>query len=214
MGNGLKIKVGVDPIAGHNSQYILSEELIEYLNDLGITFLAQAQNLDVCGSEGSNWYSASDLYLGGDWVVQWCSYVKGLTHGGIRIGTAEDKLLWMYDNQMGMVTAKKAYDLIVSNHRTIMANYFIVTIWHLNILHKLKCFIWLTCTKKINTWDTLCKKGWNGPNRCCLCNRDAETVEHLFVGYPFVKKMIWGLNCMYDVHLLWTAPTLMEILSN
>ena len=115
---------------------------------------------------------------------------------------------------MGMVTAKKAYDLIVSNHRTIMANDFIVKMWHLNIPHKLKCFIWLTCNKKINTWDTLCKKGWHGPNRCCLCNRDVESVEHLFVGSPFVKKMIRGLNCLYDVHLLWTAPTLMENLSN
>ena len=42
MGNGLKIKVGVDPIAGNNSQYLLSEELRDYLNDLGISYLAQA----------------------------------------------------------------------------------------------------------------------------------------------------------------------------
>ena len=69
VGNGLKIKVGVDPIAGYNSQYLLSEELIEYLNDLGISYLAQAQNLDVGGSEGSNWYSAADMYLGGEWDV-------------------------------------------------------------------------------------------------------------------------------------------------
>ena len=38
--NGLKIKVRVDPIARHNSRYLLSEELREYLNDLGIAFLA------------------------------------------------------------------------------------------------------------------------------------------------------------------------------
>ena len=141
MGNGLKIKVGVDPIAWHNSHYLLSEELRDYLYDLGISNLAQAQNLGVCGPDGSNWYTAYDLYLGGDWADQWCSYVKGLTHGGIRIGTAEDKLLWMYDNQLGVVTAKKAYDLIVSNHRTIMDNDIILKIWHFNIPHKLKCFI-------------------------------------------------------------------------
>ena len=122
-------------------------------------------------------------YLGGDWVVQWCLYVKGLTHGGIRIGTAEDKLLWMYDNQLGVVTAKKSYDLIISNrHRTIMDNDIILKLWHFNIPHKLKCFICLTCNKKINTWDTLCKKDWHGPNRCCLCNGEAESVDHLFVG--------------------------------
>ena len=35
----------------------------------------------------------SDLYLGGEWDEQWCAYVKGLTHGGIRIGIFEDTLL-------------------------------------------------------------------------------------------------------------------------
>ena len=40
VGNGLKIKVGIDPIAGPNSQYFLSEELREYLTDLGIIYLA------------------------------------------------------------------------------------------------------------------------------------------------------------------------------
>ena len=114
MGNGLKIKVGVDHIAGLNSLHLLSEDLIDYLNDMGISFLAQAQNLDVCSSDGPTWYSATDLLLGGDWAAQWCSYVKGLTHGGIRIGNVEDKLLWMFDEQQGSVTAKKAYDLIVS----------------------------------------------------------------------------------------------------
>ena len=152
--------------------------------------------------------------MGGYWAKQWCSYVKGLTHGGIRIGTTEDKLLWMYDNQMGVVTAQKSYDLIVSNHRTIMDNDIILKLWHFNIPHKLKCFIWLTCNKKINTWDTLCKKGWHGPNRCCLCNGEAESVDHLFVGCLFVKEIILGLNSLFDVNLLWTAPTLMENLTN
>ena len=139
MGNGLKIKVGIDPIVGHNSLYFLFEELRDYLTDLGITYLAQAQNLEVVGTDGPYWYSTSDLLLGGDWAAQWSSYVKGLTHGGIRIGHAEDKLLWIYDEQMGKVTAKKAYDLIVCNHRTIMENDIILKIWHFNIPHKLKC---------------------------------------------------------------------------
>ena len=68
VGNGLKIRLGVESIAGHNLQYLLSEELRGYLYDLGISNLAQAQNLDVCGLDGSNWYTASDLYLGGDWA--------------------------------------------------------------------------------------------------------------------------------------------------
>ena len=165
MGNGLKIRVGIDPIAGHNSQYILSEELREYLTDLGITYLAQAHNLDGCGLGGTHWYSASDLLLGGEWASQWTSYVNGLSHGGIRIGLSEDRLLWMFDEQRGKVTAKKAYELIVSNHKTVMENDIMMKIWYFNIPLKIKCFVWLSCNKKINTWDILSKKGWSGPNR-------------------------------------------------
>ena len=97
MGNGLKIRVGIDPIAGLNSQYILFEELREYLTDLGISHLAHAHNLDGCGLDRTIWYSASDLLLGGSWADQWSSYVNGLSHGGIRIGHSEDRLLWMFD---------------------------------------------------------------------------------------------------------------------
>ena len=144
MGNGLKIKVGIDPIAGHNSLYFLSEELREYLTDLGITYLTQAQNLEVCGTDAPDWYSASYLLLGGDWAAQWSSYVKGLTHGGIRIGHTEEKMLWMFDEQMRKVIAKKAYDFIVSNHRTIKENEIMMNIWYFNIPLKIKCFVWLT----------------------------------------------------------------------
>ena len=40
VGNGLNIKVGIDPIVGHNLLYFLSEELRDYFTDLGITYLA------------------------------------------------------------------------------------------------------------------------------------------------------------------------------
>ena len=79
MGNGLKIRVGIDPIAGLNSQYILSKELRHYLTDLGITHLAHALNLEGCRLDGTVWYSASDLLLGGIWADQWTSWVNPRT---------------------------------------------------------------------------------------------------------------------------------------
>ena len=96
----------------------------------------------------------------------------------------------MYDDQMGKVTTKKDYDLIVSNHRTVMENDIMMKIWYFNIPHKIKSFVWLTCNMKINTWDNLCKKGWHGLNRCCLCNEEAKSVDHLFVCCHFLKELI------------------------
>ena len=86
-------------------------------------------------------------------------------------------------------------------------------IWYFNIPLKIKCFVWLTCNKKINTWDNLSKKGWIGPNRCSLCNKEAESVDHLFVSCHFLKEVICGLNCIFDVNILWNAPTFLENLS-
>ena len=40
--NGRDIKIGVDPIAGSNSAYSLSEGLKYYLEDYGITSVADA----------------------------------------------------------------------------------------------------------------------------------------------------------------------------
>ena len=40
VGNGLIIRLGVDPIAGLDASYILPEELRDYLVDYGISYLA------------------------------------------------------------------------------------------------------------------------------------------------------------------------------
>lgn len=82
---------------------------------------------------------------------------------------------------MGKVTTKKAYDFVVSN----LENDIMMKIWYFNIPLKIKCFVWLTCNKRIDAWDNLSKKGWIGPNRCCLCNEELELVDHLFVSCHF-----------------------------
>ena len=93
MGNGLNIRLGVDPIAGLNAPYVLPAELIEYVVEFGMTQLAQVQNLDSGPHNGNYWYSTSDLNLGGVWSEIWTTYIKGLSHGGIRISNAEDALI-------------------------------------------------------------------------------------------------------------------------
>ena len=99
-----------------NSSYLLSKDLKGYLANYGITYLELGQHL-YGHPEGLNgWYSTSNLELGGYWADQWTAYIKGLADGGIRIGNLEDSLLWLYDKNLGMVTSKKNYELIVVEH--------------------------------------------------------------------------------------------------
>ena len=79
------------------------------------------------------------------------TFFKGLSHGGIKIGNFEDSLLWMYDKKSGMVTARKAYELIVSEHLPLSLDGILTQVWKFNISQKLKCFTWLDFNKKINT---------------------------------------------------------------
>ena len=53
--------------------------------------------------------------MGGHWADLWTTFVKGLSHGGIKLRNSENSLLWMYDKKSGLVLAKRAYDLIVSD---------------------------------------------------------------------------------------------------
>ena len=132
------------------------------------------------------------------------SFVKGLTHGGIKIGNNEDSLLWMFDKKSGVVSARKAYELIVSEHLPLLKDGILMKVWDFNIPQKLKCFTWLACNRKINTWDNLYKRGWFGPHRCSLCKIDVEIVNHIFVRCSFVQEVIHGLGSLFDVHLLWS----------
>ena len=93
MGDGLKIRLGVDPIAGLETSYILPVDLREYLADYGISCLTQAQKLDGLSVGYNGWLSPSDMDLGGDWADQWTSFVKGLSHSGNKISEVEDSLL-------------------------------------------------------------------------------------------------------------------------
>ena len=101
MGNGKSISIGVDPIAGLNSVFVLPEYLRAYLEDYGISSLAYAH---YWGTGDKYCLTAEDLDLDGSWKELWTNYINGLSHGCIRIVNNIDTLVWMYIKRMGQVT--------------------------------------------------------------------------------------------------------------
>ena len=189
-------------------------DIRDYLADYGISCLAQARKLDDLAVGFNGWLSALDMDIGGEWARLWTSFVKGLSLGRIRIGDSEDTILWLFDKVSGKVSANKAYELIISDLLPPPSDYVISQIWHFNIPQKLKCFIWLAFFCKINTWDNLCNRGWLGPNRCCLCKEEAESIDHLFVTCPFVREVLVHLKYLTDSRVDWSMPTLTENIIN
>jgi hypothetical protein len=82
------------------------------------------------------------------------------------------------------------------------------SLWNWNLALKLKLFTWLALENKINTWDNLQRKGWVGPNICHLCNREEESMQHIFINCAFTR-LVWdnifadlNLNTTWDGHSL------------
>ena len=65
VGNGSAIRLGVDPVVGMGSSFILPRDLRDYLEDYGICTLAQARNQTSFAL--GYWFSVDELDLQGDW---------------------------------------------------------------------------------------------------------------------------------------------------
>ena len=174
-GNGENIKVGVDPISGMGSCYVLPLDLRIYLEDYGITTLAQARN---CTKEASNyWLTAVDLDLSGNWHSLWDDYVSGLEQGRIRLKPSPDHFLWNFRNYTGSITAAMVYDCLVEHLKEsdMDTSDVLQVLWKYNIPEKIRCFTWLLIKNKVLTWDQLIKRGFQGPSCCQLCRKEEET---------------------------------------
>ena len=59
--------MGLDPVIGLGSSFSLPYDLRDYLEDYGITSLAQARNYSL--DARTYWLTIEDLDLGGEWKI-------------------------------------------------------------------------------------------------------------------------------------------------
>ena len=87
--------------------------------------------------------------------------------------------------------------------------YLSLKYWSLsfNLPLKVICFAWLCLSNRINTWDTLWKKGWVGPNYCYLCFSRVESIDQLFSDCRFIKDIILGLSLALHRPIYWNEPS-------
>ena len=65
-------------------------------------------------------------------------------------------------------------------------------IWNLDIMPKIKVFLWQLCHASLPTRGTLVKRGLQIDPVCPLCNSGIEDLEHLFLQCPVVQD-VWYL---------------------
>lgn len=80
----------------------------------------------------------------------------------------------------------------------------------LKILSKIQAFLWLVQKKNAKlTWGNLQRRRWIGLRRCVLCCAIEETMQHLFIEYPYTIS-IWqgvtdinGEGEIYEMIVIW-----------
>eukprot|EP00253_Pinus_taeda_P022541 PITA_22541 len=115
------------------------------------------------------------------------AYRKEVESRKIKARNGRDILQWG-NSMKGTFTTKEAY-FLTSEKSGNEENPDWRIVWERNWWPKVSIFIWLASKNKILTWDRIQKKGFIGPSRCCLCNSEGETRNHLLINCPFAKTL-------------------------
>jgi hypothetical protein len=165
----------------------LSKHLLSTLHSKNIWFLFQIRATSRPDALPDSWINSITLGLNLDQSCEWKKLCLALTQLGIHLTNSADSPHWSRGDKSGQISAQNIYaataNSIWPNNISRWKNRF----WAWRIPQKIKLFFWLLTENKINTWDNLLRKGWSGPNICCLCHHDSESVDHLFINCQFTK---------------------------
>jgi hypothetical protein len=88
-------------------------------------------------------------------------------------------------------TIKEGYKELLANKRNQTQTTWWKNVWNSDVLPKINLFCWTLMHGKILTGEILMKRGFHDPFLCALCQRNYESIQHLFWECPFSKK-IWA----------------------
>jgi len=86
--------------------------------------------------------------------------VSGLKHSGFTLTDERDHIVWSWDNKLGKVFAKQAYEVQFLEDLEEEQNEWMRDIWNWHIPFRIKLFFWFMIENKIITWDNLITVGF------------------------------------------------------
>lgn len=112
-----------------------------------------------------------------DWEMGEVCNLLSVLHGVKPVCDNLDAMVWSPSTK-GIFSTKYMYNELFGS---VSMPFPFKRIWNPRILSKVSFFVWNAYLYKILTLNHLQSKGWNLANRCVLCMKDAESVNHLFV---------------------------------
>jgi len=184
------------------------------LRNHNIHYLYQVKVHSLWGYVLDQWKSSVVLGLTRNLALEWENYTRALIRSGIQLQPGEDILLWTGGDQLGSLLAENVYNFVASKLWPHQISNWCRQIWSWDLAYKLKLFIWLVMEGKILTWDSLQRRGWNGPSICSLYFRGIESITHMFVACPFTLSLWSYLLDSYKITFAWGGGSLSNCLEN
>jgi hypothetical protein len=141
-----------------------------------LVYLYQALGESRPGFLSDHWKTSEEIGLSGNLAVEWDAYCRELSGVGVQLQNQEDALIWTGGDRSGCLNVKNIYLALAKKKWLNVIGGWRRHMWKWDMAQKIKLFIWLSIENKILTWDTLQRKGWQGPNhlslvlqRCRIC---------------------------------------------
>ncbi|KAJ9701497.1 hypothetical protein PVL29_006726 [Vitis rotundifolia] len=135
-----------------------------------------------------------------DWELEEVERFLSVLQGKrLRVGL-EDKVLWNASKK-GIFSVKSLYNTLDPSDA---ASFPWSIIWSHFVPTKVGFFAWEASWGRVLTQDHLKRRGWFLANRCFLCCKEEETINHILIHCP-KARVLWNLVfSMFGVH--WVLP--------
>jgi hypothetical protein len=161
-------------------------------------------------SNTQDWLSAEDLGLEGGLAEEWSGFLSMLRSSGVTLNSDEDNVVWSWNKSTGSMTAKLAYDALITQDVVEEPVWWHKALWKVKIPVKIILFIWLFLYDCVLTGENYRHRGGIGPSVCTLCLKAEETTMHLFV-HCTTTQAIWKEVCEHlKIKGTWDRPSLDE----
>jgi hypothetical protein len=209
-GSGTEIKIGRDMIVGMEDCSILPPDMCSDLLSQNFPYLAQIKIPTASPSLPDNWKGVRDLSFIGWRAIAWNHYTAELKCAGISLKEEPDSLVWAGGDASGIPSVKNIFDALLSLKNLVPDLSWRQQVWKWKIPLKYKLFVWLAGIDRILTWDSLRRRGWEGPGFCSLCRQAPEDIHHLLIHCKFTKEVWSRLLTQFNLPFSWSGDTITD----
>jgi hypothetical protein len=207
IGNGNRLRIGLDPWSGSDGSHSLTEQLVQSLHSKDFYYLSSLADPNRSTLWAQGWKDPFSLGLIEEESRELELYIHGLKLAQLRLSDSEDVLIWDVAPS-GSYTPKLGYLKCHSDLFLQEPVWWWNKLWKVKSPTKTRLFMWNVLCNKVPTWDNLQKRNFVGPGWCSLCKTDEESSTHLFLKCSYINKVWLEISKMLNLQCLWEGRNL------